>query len=73
MSAAATVDEKEQRRTVCVTYREVVGLGAGEEAFTGTRTGVTRSTGLQAEKTVGFCLLVMTKTHTERQTVIGEK
>lgn len=35
---------------VCIVYREVVELGAGEEAFTGTRTGITWSTGLQTER-----------------------
>ncbi len=35
---------------VCVLYREVVELGAGEDAFTGARTGVTWSARLQAER-----------------------
>lgn len=47
--------EANLRALVCVhvflLYREVVELWAGEEAFTGTRTGVTWSAGLWTQST----------------------
>lgn len=54
---------------VCLLYWEVVELRAGEEAFAGTRTGVTWSTGLQAERKTGcfFFLSAITNTCTGTQ------